>query len=116
MKEINVEIEGTPYPILINDGLRLQVGDLLLDRLGREGIIGFISPVSQPFCSGCRRLRLTSDGCLISCLASPKSSSVREVLRSGSPRLDEELAALIRAGMLPRADVAPSGRSARWSG
>ena len=37
MKEINVEIEGTPYPILINDGLRLQVGDLLLDRLGREG-------------------------------------------------------------------------------
>ncbi len=32
-------------------------------------ICGFISPVSHPFCKGCNRLRLTSDGCLYGCLA-----------------------------------------------
>jgi len=30
---------------------------------------GFISPTSQPFCDGCRRMRITSDGWLYGCLA-----------------------------------------------
>jgi len=36
-----------------------------------EGIIGFISPMSNPFCAGCNRLRLTSDGRLYGCLSQP---------------------------------------------
>jgi cyclic pyranopterin phosphate synthase len=39
------------------------------DRDGRVGRIGFISPCTTPFCSACRRLRLTSDGHLVGCLA-----------------------------------------------
>ncbi len=39
------------------------------DSNGRRGMIGFITPQSEPFCGGCRRLRLTSTGTLISCCA-----------------------------------------------
>ena len=39
------------------------------DSNERRGMIGFITPQSEPFCGGCRRLRLTSTGTLISCLA-----------------------------------------------
>jgi cyclic pyranopterin phosphate synthase len=35
---------------------------------GREVVVGFISPVSEPFCSGCNRLRLDSRGWLFPCL------------------------------------------------
>jgi len=48
------------------------------------GIIGFISPCSDSFCSGCRRLRLTADGRLLGCLAQPDGADIREALR-GDP-------------------------------
>ncbi len=54
---------------------------LASDRSGRQGIIGFICPQTQPFCHGCRRLRLTSDGRLISCLKRGDGPSVRSLLR-----------------------------------
>ena len=38
---------------------------------GRSAICGFILPTSTPFCEGCRRLRLASDGTLMGCLAQP---------------------------------------------
>ncbi len=38
---------------------------------GREVRCGFILPTSTPFCDGCRRLRLSSDGKLVGCLAQP---------------------------------------------
>ncbi len=50
------------------------------DRAGREGWVGFISPSSEPFCSGCRRLRLTASGGLIGCLARPHALSIRPLL------------------------------------
>jgi cyclic pyranopterin phosphate synthase len=52
------------------------------DRDGRVGTVGFISPISEPFCSGCRRLRLTASGDLIGCLGKesriPLMSALRE--------------------------------------
>ncbi len=50
------------------------------DRRGRTGIVGFISPCSEPFCEGCRRLRLTSSGRLIGCLRGPAGPTVRTLL------------------------------------
>ena len=38
---------------------------------GRLAIVEMITPVSRPFCSGCRRLRVTRDGWLLPCLLSP---------------------------------------------
>ena len=48
-----------------------------------QGRVGFISPVSQPFCHRCDRLRLTADGHFRNCLFSSNEWDVRAVLRSG---------------------------------
>jgi GTP 3',8-cyclase len=59
-----------------------------------RGEIGFVSPVSEPFCGDCNRLRLTADGKLRTCLFSLRETDLRGPLREGAR--DEELAALIR--------------------
>ena len=59
-----------------------------------RGEIGFINPVSEPFCSDCNRLRLTADGKLRTCLFSLKETDLRDPLRSGAD--DDELEAVIR--------------------
>jgi cyclic pyranopterin phosphate synthase len=56
--------------------------------------MGFINPVSEPFCSDCNRLRLTADGKLRTCLFSLKETDLREPLRTGAD--DEEIEAVIR--------------------
>jgi GTP 3',8-cyclase len=47
------------------------------------GRIGFINPVSQPFCEDCNRLRITADGMLRNCLFSTVDWDVRSLLRAG---------------------------------
>jgi cyclic pyranopterin phosphate synthase len=59
------------------------------------GLIGFIDPVTSPFCDRCDRLRLTADGQFRNCLFSTTEWDARAVLRGGGS--DEELAALLRA-------------------
>jgi cyclic pyranopterin phosphate synthase len=49
---------------------------------GCEGKLGFISSVSDSFCSGCNRIRLTADGQLKSCLFLAPNGSIRDLLRS----------------------------------
>jgi cyclic pyranopterin phosphate synthase len=58
------------------------------------GTIGFITPLSEPFCFRCNRLRLTADGRLRPCLLSDEELDLREPLRRGVSR--EELCRLIR--------------------
>ena len=50
-----------------------------------EGSIGFINPVSEPFCSDCNRIRLTADGRLRTCLFSINETDLRGPLRAGAP-------------------------------
>ena len=52
---------------------------------GLTGVVGFISAQTMPFCAGCTRLRLTSTGSLISCLAQGTGPNVRESLVPDSP-------------------------------
>jgi cyclic pyranopterin phosphate synthase len=59
-----------------------------------QGSIGFITPVSQHFCSSCNRIRLTPDGNLKPCLLSNQEYSLRELLRAGIS--DQELLETIR--------------------
>jgi cyclic pyranopterin phosphate synthase len=61
------------------------------------GRIGFINPVSEPFCSDCNRLRLTAEGRLRTCLFSLNETDLREPLRAGAD--DHELEAVIRAAV-----------------
>jgi cyclic pyranopterin phosphate synthase len=59
-----------------------------------RGEIGFISPVSEPFCADCNRIRLTADGELRTCLFSVHETDLRAPLRAGAT--DDEIAATIR--------------------
>jgi GTP 3',8-cyclase len=54
------------------------------------GEIGFINPVSEPFCGDCNRIRLTADGELRTCLFSMHETDLREPLRDGSSDADVE--------------------------
>ena len=58
------------------------------------GELGFINPVSEPFCSSCDRIRLTADGRLRTCLFSRREWDLRTPLRDGTD--DYQLEALIR--------------------
>jgi cyclic pyranopterin phosphate synthase len=58
------------------------------------GEIGFVNPVSEPFCSTCDRIRLTADGQLRTCLFSRREWDLKTALRDGSS--DERLDELIR--------------------
>eukprot|EP01113_Clastostelium_recurvatum_P043784 TRINITY_DN729_c0_g1_i2.p2 TRINITY_DN729_c0_g1~~TRINITY_DN729_c0_g1_i2.p2 ORF type:complete len:478 (+),score=114.24 TRINITY_DN729_c0_g1_i2:1825-3258(+) len=60
---------------------------------GFKGRIGFISSMSDAFCSTCNRLRVTADGNLKVCLFGNNEVSLRDAMRSGSS--DAELLALI---------------------
>ena len=46
-----------------------------------NGVVGFIDPVSQPFCSSCNRLRITAEGNIRNCLFSTVEWGIRELLR-----------------------------------
>jgi cyclic pyranopterin phosphate synthase len=59
-----------------------------------KGKIGFINPVSEPFCGDCNRIRLTADGRLRTCLFSLNETDLRTPLRDGSS--DAEVERIIR--------------------
>src|SRR3954451_22346537 len=95
--------------VLTGEELRAQIDAVYpLEELPREpsatarvfrfadgaGEIGFINPVSEPFCSDCNRVRLTAEGKLRTCLFSVNETDLRDPLRAGAS--DAELASLIR--------------------
>jgi cyclic pyranopterin phosphate synthase len=59
-----------------------------------RGSIGFINPVSEPFCGDCNRIRLTADGRLRTCLFSLNETDLRTPLRDGAD--DAELEQIVR--------------------
>jgi cyclic pyranopterin phosphate synthase len=67
---------------------------------GARGMIGFISAMSDCFCTSCNRLRLTAVGKLRPCLFSETAVDMRTAIRSGAS--DEELEALYRHAVLSK--------------
>jgi GTP 3',8-cyclase len=59
-----------------------------------KGKIGFINPVSEPFCGDCNRIRLIADGRLRTCLFSLNETDLRTPIRHGAD--DRELERIIR--------------------
>jgi len=82
---------------------------------GARGVIGFISPVSEPYCGTCNRMRLTADGKFHLCLLNDDELDVRAVLRTGRRNaLDEVARILLRAVQLkPTGHHLLDGRSTR---
>jgi cyclic pyranopterin phosphate synthase len=58
------------------------------------GELGFVNPVSEPFCSSCDRIRLTADGQMRTCLFSRREWDLKTPLRDGAT--DAQLVDLIR--------------------
>ena len=98
-----------PSSVLTGDEIRAAIHDVYpLEAQPREpsatarkyrfadghGTIGFINPVSEPFCSDCNRIRITAEGKLRTCLFSLHETDLRSPLRSGAT--DAELDQLIR--------------------
>ena len=102
----------TPDQVLTGEELRAIIHAVHpLEELPREpsatartfafsdgrGEIGFINPVSEPFCSDCNRIRLTADGKLRTCLFSLHETDLRGPLRAGAG--DDELEQIVRAAV-----------------
>jgi GTP 3',8-cyclase len=94
-EEIRAEIE-TVYPLEPEPREPSSTARVyrFADGVGR---IGFINPVSEPFCADCNRVRLTADGRLRTCLFSLNETDLRAPLREGAD--DDELEEIIRAAV-----------------
>jgi cyclic pyranopterin phosphate synthase len=63
---------------------------------GAPGVIGFVSPVSEPYCGTCNRMRLTADGRFHLCLLNDDELDVRATIRRGG-NIDDIAQVLLRA-------------------
>jgi GTP 3',8-cyclase len=91
-EEIRAEIEAV-YPLEPEPREPSATARVYRFADGR-GRIGFINPVSEPFCADCNRVRLTADGRLRTCLFSLNETDLRTPLREAAS--DDELEQLIR--------------------
>ena len=69
----------TPLPGLASD----EAANYRL--AGARGVVGFISPVSAPYCGSCNRMRLTADGKFHLCLLNDDEMDIKKQLREGGP-------------------------------
>ncbi|MEW5974692.1 MAG: GTP 3',8-cyclase MoaA [Acidobacteriota bacterium] len=67
-----------------------------------RGDVGVISSVTEPFCFGCTRARLTADGRLVTCLFSEKGFDLKSPLRQGAT--DQQLSSMIQGIWEKRVD------------
>src|SRR5277367_5618154 len=80
---------------------------------GAAGVVGFISPVSEPYCGTCNRMRLTADGKFHLCLLNDDEMDVRKAIRSGGG-MEAVARILVRAVELkPTGHHLLEGRSTR---
>jgi len=108
---LDAEARWEDHQVLTGEEIRQRIeaefGPLVpLDRFDRsqpavdyrytngDSRVGFINPVSQPFCGDCNRLRITAEGQVRNCLFSTVEWDARAVIRGGGS--DEQLAGLVR--------------------
>ena len=78
-----------------------------------RGVVGFISPVSEPYCGSCNRMRLTADGKFHLCLLNDDELDVKKALRNGGG-VDEVSRILVKAvGLKPTGHRLDEGVSTR---
>ena len=58
---------------------------------GARGVVGFISPVSAPYCGSCNRMRLTADGKFHLCLLNDDEMDIKKQLRERGPEAVREI-------------------------
>jgi cyclic pyranopterin phosphate synthase len=80
-KEIAARIAEKLGPLEPVDGGRLDGEARLFQLRGAKAAVGFISTITNPFCSTCSRVRLTADGKLRLCLLRDDEGDLRPLLR-----------------------------------
>ncbi|MCU0959054.1 MAG: GTP 3',8-cyclase MoaA [Pirellulaceae bacterium] len=88
---------GPLAPLPRDDPSQPAVDFAYADGTGR---VGFINPVTEPFCGDCNRLRLSAEGQLRSCLFSTENWDVRALLRGGAS--DAAITDLTRACLMAK--------------
>ncbi len=92
---------GENYKYMSNQDIKKMINGLIPIKTGDSvaeyyklpdaaGRIGFISPMSNHFCSSCNKIRLTADGKLKPCLHSNEEYDLIPVLRTGDDAVLEE--------------------------
>jgi GTP 3',8-cyclase len=92
VRQIIEQYVGRLEPLPVDDPSQPATDFRYLDGRGR---VGFINPVTQPFCGNCNRLRLTAEGQVRNCLFSTVEWDARAVMRGGGS--DDELSSLLQS-------------------
>jgi len=93
-EELRATISAALGPLTVANAGQLDGEARVYVLNGAKGSLGFISSVTQPFCAGCNRARLTADGKLRLCLLRDKELDLMPFVRNGA--VDEEIATLIK--------------------
>jgi len=96
-----IEAVSRRYPIVPSGRGHAETSSVWRFEDGR-GELGLITPMSEPFCDDCDRLRLTADGKLLSCLFDTEFHDMRHLVRNGTS--DEEIAAAIMKAVWRKPD------------
>ncbi len=91
--ETRAAIEGRFALVACGDDDPASTSRTFVFADGTPGRVGFIAPVSTPFCGACSRLRLTADGMVRPCLFSTAEWDLRGVMRGGAS--DAEVAGFL---------------------
>ena len=78
-----------------------------------EGVVGFISPVSEPYCGSCNRMRLTADGKFHFCLLNDDEMDVKKALRNGGGADEVSRILSLAVGLKPTGHRLDEGVSTR---
>jgi cyclic pyranopterin phosphate synthase len=78
-----VEIIGRRWPIRPIASRNPAETAKRYEYIDGQGEIGFISSISQPFCGGCTRARITADGIFYTCLFSNRGTNLMPLVRHG---------------------------------
>lgn len=91
-----VETIGKKWPLVPVEATNPAETARRYEYADGQGEIGFISSITQPFCGGCTRARVTADGVFYTCLFSNKGTNLMPLIRHGDDpdELDRRIAAI----------------------
>ncbi|HVO27505.1 MAG TPA: GTP 3',8-cyclase MoaA [Candidatus Margulisiibacteriota bacterium] len=82
-KDTRQRIEAALGPLALLPNQHPSDESLNYRLAAARGVVGLISPVSQPYCGNCNRMRLTADGKFHLCLLNDDELDLRSALRNG---------------------------------
>jgi cyclic pyranopterin phosphate synthase len=82
--------------------------------VGGKGRVGFIAPLSEPFCESCSRIRLSADGQLYPCLFSHQGISLADLMKQGAS--DKQLLEAFRSLVSAKSRGSQFEKKPFWGG